>query len=300
MKQMFDSYYRCHLCPNRCNVNRTENEVGICGQTDKVKIAWTGLHKGEEPPISGDNGSGMIFFTGCPLHCQYCQNYQISKENLGYEISGNKLSLIMLELQNKGAETVNLVTGTHFIPTITESLILSKKTGLKIPVVWNSSGYEDVESLSFIDPYIDIYLLDAKTLSVVTASKFCGTSAYVDVIPGVLDYLYKNRREGDVIIRHLVFPGEIGSTADFLHYFADRYKDKFLLSLMFQFVNPYGGKSGKVSDKISEKDYEYLADLTDRLEIDGFIQECGDESYWVPDFNRKNPFPDEFATPVYI
>ena len=314
------SYSSCNLCPNDCNVNREIEELGICGQSDKLKIAWAGLHKGEEPPISGDNGSGMIFFTGCSLHCRYCQNYQISTDNIGYEISEKDLSDIMLKLQYMGAHTLNLVTGTHFIPSIINALDMAKALGLKLPVVWNSSGYEKVSVLSILDEYIDFYLLDAKTLSSKTASVFCGTEEYVKYIIPVLDFLYNKKRNNKVIIRHLVFPGELESTIKFLDFFSENYRKKFLLSLMVQFVNPYVNnpcvnnpnvnnsnsisnlKDKRVLDnKITEKEYGMLLDLLDKYEIDGFFQIMDEEEedkevLWIPDFTKKNPFPEDFAT----
>ena len=182
-------YSSCTLCPNLCSVDRRKT-LGICRQSDKVRIAWSGLHRGEEPPITGEKGSGMIFFTGCPLHCQFCQNRQISGSdgmNLGIEITDEELAGLMLSLQKDGAATLNLVTGTHFIPSIINALKIAESSGFSLPVVWNSSGYESVEALAMIDDYIDIYLLDCKTLSRNTASKWCGKARYADVIIPVMD-----------------------------------------------------------------------------------------------------------------
>ena len=156
-------YEKCKLCPNYCQVDRRV-KVGLCGQSDKVRIAWSGLHRGEEPPLTGEKGSGMIFFTGCPLHCKYCQNHQISGalgSNMGFNITNEELSELMLSLQEQGATTLNLVTGTHFIPSIIEALIIAKDKGFNLPVVYNSSGYESIEGLTLIDPYIDLYLIHA-------------------------------------------------------------------------------------------------------------------------------------------
>ena len=171
-----DYYSSCELCPNLCRVDRRVAK-GVCRQSDEVRIAWSGLHRGEEPPLTGEHGSGMIFFTGCPLHCPYCQNRQISGSdgmNIGLTITNEELATLMLSLEADGAATLNLVTGTHFIPSIIEALEMAKAKGFSLPVVWNSSGYERVEALKLIDKYIDIYLLDCKTLSASTASRFCG------------------------------------------------------------------------------------------------------------------------------
>jgi len=291
-------YENCQLCPNKCGVNRNLVK-GICGQTSQVKIAWVGLHRGEEPPITGKNGSGMIFFSGCPLHCAYCQNHQISKKEdaVGFTITDEELATLMLELQSFGATTLNLVTGTHFIPSIIKALELAKKKGFKLPVVWNSSGYESVEALALIDPYIDLYLLDVKTLSPEVAVKFCGREKYVEAIKPVVRYLAKTHPITDmdklkgVLVRHLVFPGTMDATIYFLSWFAKNYKENFLLSLMVQFVDP----KGMVFPKVSEAEYNRLLTLLDELDLDGFVQEIGDEDKWIPDFTQDCPFPHPFA-----
>lgn len=299
------NYSSCKLCPNECLVDRTKGNVGICKQSDKVKIAWSGLHRGEEPPITGEHGSGMIFFTGCPLHCRYCQNRQISGsdgENWGIEVSIEELSDLMLDLESMGAATLNLVTGTHFIPSIVEALTIVKGKGFSLPVVWNSSGYENRAGLDLIDPFIDIYLLDGKTLSKTVASRFCGRERYADIIIPVMDYVKTHHPYTDLdlmkgtILRHLVFPGTLEDTKDFLHLYAKDYKDSFFLSLMVQFVPPK-----EDSSLVGITDYEYaeLIDLLDILEIDnGFAQEKGDDDIlWIPDFSKDVPFPSSFADP---
>ena len=268
-----------------------------------MRIAWSGLHRGEEPPITGEHGSGMIFFTGCPLHCPYCQNRQISGSdgmNLGIDISDEELSRLMLSLEEHGAATLNLVTGTHFIPSIIKALKMAKAEGFTLPVVWNSSGYERQEALSLIDPYIDIYLLDCKTLSPATAGRFCGRSGYADVIIPVMDAVKEWHPRTDMekmkgtILRHLVFPGEIESTYSFLRFFARNYKDSFFLSLMTQFVPPLGER---YFPPLTEEEYDSLVDMMDELGIDdGFIQDPSeDDILWIPDFTRDVPFPASFA-----
>ncbi len=304
MVNQFD-YTRCTLCPNECLVDRTKGLVGVCGQSDKLKIAWSGLHRGEEPPITGEFGSGMIFFTGCPLHCRYCQNRQISGsdgENWGIEATVEELALLMLDLENMKATTLNLVTGTHFIPSIIAALDIAKKKGFSLPVVWNSSGYENEHGLDLIDPYIDLYLLDGKTLSRSVATKFCGKAHYADIIIPVMDYVKKKHPKTDLdhlkgtVLRHLVFPGTLDKSKDFLRYYAKHYKDNFFLSLMVQFVPP---KEDLTLVGISDDEYDELIDLLEELDIDdGFAQEKGeDDILWIPDFTKDVPFPEPFATP---
>ena len=303
-EQLSALYECCTLCPNLCKVNRNAGQLGRCAQSSTVRIAWSGLHRGEEPPVSGEKGSGMIFFCGCPLHCQYCQNYQISQKGWdGVELSVQELSALMLELQAFGAASINLVTGTHFIPSIIEAIKTAKAKGLTLPIVWNSSGYESVEALKLIDPYIDLYLIDVKTLSSDVASRFCGLASYSKAIVPVMKFLKRRHPVTDLehglrgaLVRHLVFPGTIGATVDFLHWFADNFRDNFLLSLMVQFVPP---KDDPGFPKITETEYAMLLDLVDELDIDGFVQETSDnEILWIPDFRRDQPFPEGFADPL--
>lgn len=286
-----------------CRVDRREGRVGVCRQTSNVKIAWVGLHRGEEPPISGEKGSGMIFFTGCPLHCAYCQNRQISGsdgENWGIEVSIPELSDLALDLEKMGATTLNLVTGTHFIPSIISALELARSKGFSLPVVWNSSGYENIHGLELIDPYVDLYLLDCKTLNRRVASVFCGRKEYAGSIIPVMDWIQKRHPKTDMekikgtILRHLVFPGTVNATLNFLEYFASHYKDSFSLSLMCQFVPP---KEDPSLLGISDEEYGLLLDKVEALGIEeGFEQEKSDDDIlWIPDFRRDNPFPDGFA-----
>ena len=312
--ELCSQYSNCRLCPNECGVDRAAGEVGRCGQTSQMRIAWVGLHRGEEPPITGEHGSGMVFFCGCPLHCQYCQNYQISGALDGQEgsrcrsydgvvVTEKQLADLMLDLQAFGAASINLVTGTHYIPSIVVALKDAKKRGLSLPVVWNSSGYESVEAMRLIDDLIDLYLLDVKTLDKDVASRFCGLSRYCDAVIPLVRFLKRRHPRTDmenglegVLVRHLVFPGTLDATMKFLSWYADNLKDNFLLSLMVQFVPPLEDPG---FPKISKSEYSSLLDAIDRYEIDGFIQEQSDnEILWIPDFTRDQPFPDSFADPL--
>lgn len=296
-------YEACALCPHRCLVNRLEGERGVCNESSTVRIAWAGLHRGEEPPISGEVGSGMIFFSGCPLHCAYCQNRQISSRNgYGMEIGIEELSALMLALQGMGTKTLNLVTGTHFIPSIVEALIGAKQKGLTLDVVWNSSGFESIEGLSLIDPSIDLYLIDLKTLDEGVSSRFCGSVRYQRSILRVYDYLIKKGRNTfidedgllkGVLVRHLLFPGEPAATEEVLRYFADHLKESMHLSLMVQFEDPQGMNR---FSKVSQEEYDRLLELLEELEIEnGFVQEIEDSISWIPDFTQDEPFPPTFS-----
>lgn len=295
-------YSHCNLCPNNCGVDRNNGQVGRCGQTSDIRIAWAGLHKGEEPPISGRHGSGMIFFCGCPLHCQYCQNHQISDIGgfNGISISEEELVTLMLELQYFGAKTINLVTGTHYIPSIIWAINEAKKEGLRIPIVWNSSGYESVSALRMIDPLIDIYLIDVKTLDAGVATRFCGLQSYVPNIIDVMKFLKRRYPETDlddaqsgVLVRHLVFPGCVQESAQVLGWLHDNFESNFEISLMFQFVSP---KKDDSLENISRDDARYLKDLYDKYDFDGYVQQISDdESEWIPNFTKDLPFPKNFA-----
>ena len=309
-----NSYYsQCKLCPNECGVDRVNGQLGVCGQSNEMQIAWVGLHRGEEPPITGEHGSGMVFFCGCPLRCQYCQNYQIShafkasgigKESYeGITVSISELASLMLKLQEFGAASINLVTGTHYIPSIIQALQIAKNDGLKLPIVWNSSGYESVQAIKLIDPYIDLYLLDCKTLDADVASKFCGRACYSSAIIPVMKFLKRRYPITDmenglsgVLVRHLVFPGTLDATMRFLSWYADNFKDNFLLSLMTQFVPPLNDPG---FPKITKAQHAQLLDALDYYGIDGFAQEMSDnEILWIPDFTKDQPFPAGFADPL--
>ena len=304
MEDLLSLYSECTLCPNMCRADRRTG-AGVCRQGDKVRIAWAGLHRGEEPPITGERGSGMLFFTGCPLHCRYCQNRQISGSdglNYGIEVTIEELGGLMLSLEGMGAATLNLVTGTHFIPSIIKALDIARKKGLTLPVVWNSSGFERIEALALIDPYIDVYLLDCKTLDRNVAKVYCGGAKYVPSILPVLDYVKGTHPYTDLdrlkgtILRHLVFPGTLNATRKFLRVFAERYKDAFFLSLMTQFVPPLGDLS---FSPLTEEECDSLVYLMEDLGIeDGFMQDPGDDDVlWIPDFRKDRPFPESFSDP---
>ena len=305
---ILQAYESCLLCPNYCKVNRLTGEIGICGETDSVRVAWSGLHRGEEPPVTGEHGSGMIFFSGCPLHCAFCQNHQISgiqksgEEPVGIVLSIEELATMMIELQGFGATNINLVTGTHFIPSIIQAIELAQEKSLMLPIVWNSSGYESLEGLALIDPFVDLYLIDVKSLDKVVSAAFCGQACYADHIRPVMAYLKEMHPKvlespdgtlQGLLVRHLLFPGTIEATKDFLHYFAKELRECAYLSLMVQFVPPLGDVA---FDEIAEEEYEELLSLLDSLGIeDGFVQELGDNISWIPDFTQDVPFPEGFA-----
>jgi putative pyruvate formate lyase activating enzyme len=225
-----------------------------------------------------------------------------SDNSVGINVSIDELSSMMLALQTMGATNINLVTGTHFIPSIIAALKKARSAGLTLQIVWNSPGYESMEGLALIDPYIDLYLVDVKTLESDVAARFCGLSSYSKVIRPVMDFLVSrhpmvtfdaNENMQGLLVRHLLFPGTLAATNDFLRYFAKTLKSHAWLSLMVQFVPP---KGDVVFPEITEKEYDSLIDLMEELEIEeGFVQELADNIPWIPDFNREVPFPESFA-----
>lgn len=310
---MEEEYRSCELCPNYCRVDRTAKKMGICGESDTVRIAWSGLHRGEEPPVTGKHGSGMIFFSGCPLHCAYCQNHQISgsscegEKSVGVPLSIEELASLMISLEKMGANNLNFVTGTHFIPSICRALDRAREQGLTLPTVWNTSGYESIEGLALIDPYIDLYLIDLKTLSPSVAKKFCGREQYASIIKDVFRWLAQGRKPytekgpydtpTGLLVRHLVFPGTLRQTRKVLQYFVSSgLSDIAKLSLMVQFVAPR--PDDPQFPPMSKSTYESLLEIVSDCGIeDGYIQELGDEDHWIPDFTQDVPFPPSFCDP---
>lgn len=298
-------YKVCSLCPRNCRVDRTSGNSGFCGQSDRVKIGTAALHFGEEPPLTGTGGSGTIFFSGCTMGCPFCQNWQISRGMAGAEISAAQLSDIMLELERRGAENINFVTGTHFLPSIKEAVNLAESCGLSIPLVWNCSGYETEEAVDLLDSFIDIYLPDYKASDTHLTGRLYKAPDYPEFAEKALIKMADNRKlvfseEGKMksgtIIRHLVLPGELESTRKFLQWYSANLKGKALLSLMVQYSPvKIPGNTIKIPERyISEKEYESLLDYMEEFSIeDGFFQDLEKTSDWLPDFNNMVPFPSE-------
>ncbi len=302
---MIDKLYSpCRLCPKLCGTDRLSGSLGFCGTGTGISMASAVLHRGEEPPISGEKGSGTIFFTGCTLQCGYCQNWQLSHaaSYMGVTVSTDEFVMICLELQKRGAENINLVTGTHQIPAIIQGISMAEEQGLSIPIVWNSSGYERTEILEHINPFIDIYLIDIKTLDRRIAARYCGSPSYVDAVTGVIPWIVeqkpiqyeRNRLLQGVIIRHLLVPGEMDATWEVLAWFAEKFKDHALLSVMLQFINPWDrtAPAGDMETSVIKALEEYAIE-------DGFIQEVTQDDAWLPDFSQVNPFPQEYSSPVW-
>ena len=292
---------RCTVCPRSCGVNRTEGEKGFCRASGSgVILARAALHFYEEPCISGTNGSGAVFFSGCSLRCIYCQNLEISRMRIGKEVSIERLSKIFLELQQKGAHNINLVTPTHYALQIREAILSARAQGLSIPTVWNSSGYEKAETLRALSDVIDIYLTDVKYLDSELSKNFSSAPDYPEVIqkafPEMLRqypaciYDENGLMHSGVIVRHLVLPGHVRNTEAVLKYLSAFPKDSFLLSLMSQYT-PLRTieKYPELNRRRTKREYERAVDYALSLGFtDALIQEgkAAEESF-IPAFDYE-------------
>jgi len=287
-------------------VNRLEGQRGFCGETADLRVAFAGIHKGEEPPITGAGGSGTIFVSGCNLSCAFCQNYQISKEGLGRAVSQDEFAEICLALEERGAENINIVTGSHAAPALALGITAARKEGLSIPVLWNSSGYDGTVSLEILKDIVDVYLPDLKTLDSNFAGKFFNASDYgehaTSAILKMMEYRELRLDEtmlSGVMVRHLVIPGFLENTRQVLAWFAEHCKGRALLSLMTQYT-PVGTDATIPRRYVSEDEYTAVLSMLDEFGIDdGFCQELVKGSDWLPDFTRANPFSSELSVPVW-
>ncbi len=265
------NYYECNLCPHRCKVNRNKGEKGICRSGSLPVIASYNSHYGEEPPISGVSGSGTIFFSGCSGRCIFCQNYPISQFGTGNEVTEVKLSEIMIELQNRGCHNINLVTPTHFLPSIVTAISIGILKGLNIPIVYNTSGYERVEIIKILDGIIDIYLPDAKYGDNLTAKELSGFINYVGYNRSALIEMYKqvgNLQVKDnisikgMIIRHLILPENLAGTSEVMKFLSEEISKDVYISLMDQYFPAYNAiKHKALSRKLTSKEYNNALEL---------------------------------------
>lgn len=286
----------CRLCPRACGANRTRTR-GLCGANDRIEAARASLHMWEEPPISGTHGSGTVFFSHCSLGCVYCQNRQISRhEAAGREITIAGLARTFLSLQQQGAHNINLVTGAHYAPHIIEALQLARKEGLSVPVVYNSSGYETIETLQLLDGWIDIYLPDYKYYSSYYADRYSHAADYRETAvtaitamvrqTGAPQYNADGMLTRGTVIRHLMLPGLGGDTAQVLRDIAVRFGDTVLVSLMRQYT-PFDMQDWPELDRtITAAEYADACALFCELGLGGFFQQ--DESIsesFIPAFD---------------
>lgn len=291
----------CTLCPRRCHANRAAGQTGFCGQTAQLRAARAALHFWEEPCISGDCGSGTVFFSGCSLQCIFCQNHEIALGESGRAISVERLSRIFLELQEKGAANINLVTAGHFIPQVCRALELSKADGLSIPIVYNTGSYEEVGSLRLLEGLVDIWLPDLKYFSGDLSARYSSAPDYFQVATAAIAEMFRQTpaavfdtqtglMQRGIIVRHLMLPGQAADSKKILRYLHTTYGDAIYISIMNQYT-PLAGVSEipELNRKVAPEEYRRVLDFADRIGIEnGFMQEDGTaaESF-IPPFDYE-------------
>ena len=289
----------CCLCPRKCGINRYEQK-GYCGANNKLKIAHYSLHMWEEPVISGDTGSGTIFFSNCNMKCMYCQNKKISLDGYGKYTSLKRLEEIMLELQEKKANNINLVTPTHYVPQISKVLKKIKNKTLNIPIVYNTSSYENIGTLMMMNKLVDIYLADLKYFDDELALKYSFCHNYFDTATMALDEMYRQvgcielsddglLKKG-LIVRVLILPGHIEDAKNIIKYLYKTFGDNIIISIMNQYTPLNKCKYDNLNRKVTDEEYNEVIDYAAELGIfNAFVQE-GDAALesFIPNFNKNN------------
>ena len=290
---------KCNLCPRECDVDRKNGQKGVCGVSGtRIVGARAALHMWEEPCISGEVGSGAVFFSGCPLRCVYCQNYEIAQARHGVEITVEKLAEIFLELQAKGAANINLVTPTHYTLEIIEAVHIARKKGLKLPMVYNCSGYEKVKTLRRLEGIVDVYLTDYKYEESGLAKKYSSAPDYPNAVKKALAEMVRQCGEAKfddngmmkkgVIVRNLLLPGNVENSKAVVKYVYETYGDRVYLSLMNQYTPlPHVAKWPEINRKVTVEEYEELVNYAIAIGVEnGFIQEgeTAEESF-IPAFD---------------
>lgn len=303
----------CQCCPRRCGVNRIAGQAGFCRVPVGIQISHAGLHFGEEPPLSGTRGSGTVFFAGCNLRCVFCQNYQISQEfhtSPTWLLTSDELAGIMLQLQNEGAHNINFVSPSHMVFQMADAIEAARNRGLTIPVVYNSNGYDAVDSLKLIRGLVDIYLPDLKYLDNTLGQRYSAVDDYADVVPKVLEEMLAQvghlHLDPDgiatrgLLVRHLVLPGHLDNSRRCLRFLAGLSKHVFV-SIMSQYSPQYRAKNSPGIDRsLTEDEYDEITDYALDLGLENvFIQELASKEHYLPDFDRERPFePDAPASEV--
>mgnify|MGYP005803698023 FL=1 len=295
---MLEELDKCTICPHECKINRNEGKIGRCKSTNKIKIALYSTHNFEEPCISGKRGSGTIFFSNCNLNCVFCQNYEISQEARGKEIEIEDLAKIFLEQQKKKLENINLVTPTSYVPQIIEAIKIARKEGFNLPIVYNTNGYEKVETIKKLDGYVDIYLPDLKYAEDDLAKKYSKIDNYFEIATKAILEMQRQvgkpklNKEGvmqkGIIVRHLVLPSHIENSKKVLKWIKENiYKENYV-SIMAQYFPCYKAKEEKeyndINRKLTNEEWNKIEKYVEELDFEnGFIQELGEhEEEYVP------------------
>lgn len=289
---------KCSLCPHMCGTDRAAGQKGFCGGGNLVRVARAALHYWEEPCISGESGSGTVFFSGCTMRCVFCQNKEISRSEVGKEITIERLAEIYLELAAKGANNINLVTPMHYAPQITAALDIARKNGLTLPIVWNTGGWERRESIAAVRDYADIWLSDFKYFDSSLGESLSKAPNYFSVAAAALDQMVKQTCEPvfdengimrrGVIVRHLMLPGHLDDTKNVLRFLYENYGDSIWISIMNQYTPMCSDpRFPELSRTVSDEEYNEAIDFACELGIENaFVQEGGTvgESF-IPPFD---------------
>ena len=296
---------KCEICPHKCKVNRIKGQIGRCKATDKIKIALYSIHKYEEPCISGEKGSGTIFFSNCNLNCIYCQNYEISQLGKGKEISIERLAEIMLELQEKDVENINLVTPTSYTVQIIEAIKIAKSNGLHIPIIYNTNGYESIETIKKLEGYIDVYLPDLKYYYNKIGKRYSKIDNYFEITTKAILEMYnqvgktlldeRGIIKKGLMIRHLVLPNNIENSKKILKWIKENINNDVYINVMAQYFPTYKAKEDeKLNRKLTQNEFKEIENFVYELDIkNGYMQELGEhEEEYVPkwDVNGDGDF----------
>lgn len=297
MKNM-NKYENCLLCPRKCGINRSTGQTGVCGVSSEIKVARAALHYWEEPCISGKRGSGAVFFSGCSLHCVFCQNREISDGKAGKVISKERLSDIFMELADKGANNINLVTPGQYIPDIVWAVNDAKSRGMKLPIIYNTSGYENVTELKLLEGIVDVYLPDFKYMDSTLSARYSRAKDYPSVAKQALSEMVRQQPDvviddvtgliqKGVIVRQLLLPGHVNDAKAVLKYLYDTYHDHVYISMMSQFTPIALKDYPEINRTVTRREYERLVDYALEIGItNAFIQE-GDvaKDSFIPAFD---------------
>ena len=307
MPQKYDKLCRCTLCPRNCGADRTAGERGFCGETAALRVGRAALHFWEEPCISGTCGSGTVFFAGCSLRCVYCQNHELNRIGAGVPVTEQQLAAAFLNLQEKGAANINLVTPDHFIPQILPTLQTARDSGLLLPIVWNLSGYETIEQLQMIEDFADIYLTDLKYLDPELAAAYSSAPDYPETAKAavaemvrqkpVLKYDENGMLKEGVIVRHLLLPAHVNASKKVLSYLQETYGSRILISIMNQYTpRPgIGDRFPELGRRVTRREYQKLIDHAISIGIENaFIQEgeTAQDSF-IPAFDGEGILNEE-------
>jgi len=302
VKRAHEILSSCTLCPRNCKVNRLKDEKGFCRSGKELIVSSAVVHFGEEPPISGTNGSGTIFFSNCNLKCIFCQNYQISQMGMGDKVTTEELADMMLSLQNKGAHNINLVSPTHFLPQILEGLYKAIEKGLKIPIVYNTGGYDSLETIKLLDGIVDIYLPDMKYSDNSAAEKLSSAPDYPQHNQATIMEMF--RQVGNLkldnskvavkglLIRHLILPEDLAGSYNMLPFLANKISKDVWIGLMSQYHPSYmANKDKRLCRKITDEEYTKVIKRAEDLGFKNcLIQETNSSDLFLPDFEKAQPF----------